>query len=102
MDYQYRDYFAWFYGPILFMIGILSVILGGLQIVVTVRGPDSVRNGRMLPVVAFWISVTAILCSLSIPIFLCFLLMYKIFKEWRYAIRDRLRNLEEGRQDSSE
>lgn len=101
MDYQYRDYFACFYGPLLFMIGIETVILGGLQVVVTVRDPDSVRNGRMLSVSALWISVTMILCSFSIPIFLCFLFLYKVFKEWRYAIRDRLRSLEEGRQDSS-
>ena len=101
MDYQYRDYFACFYGPILFMIGIVSIILGGLQVIVTVRGPDSVRNSRMLSVVALWISATMILCSFSILIFLCFLFLYKIFKEWRYAIRDRLRNLEEGRQDSA-
>lgn len=100
VDYQYRDYFACFYGPILFMIGIVSVILGGLQVVVTVRGPDSVRNGRVLSVVALWISATMILCSFNIPIVLCFLFLYKIFKEWRYAIRDRLRNLEAGRQDS--
>lgn len=102
MDYQYREYFAQFYGPILFMIGIISVILGGLQVVVTVKGPDSVRNGSMLSVVAFWISIMIILCSFSIPVFLFFLFIYKIFKEWRYAIRDRLQHLEEGRQDSSE
>ena len=102
MDYQYREYFAHFYGPILFMIGIISVILGGLQVVVTVQGPDFVRNGRILSVVALWISVTMILCSCSIPVFLVFLFVYKILKEWRYAIRDRLRNLEEGRQNSSE
>ena len=101
MDYQYSDYFACYYGPILFMIGIVSVILGGLQVVVNIQGPDSVRNGRIVSIVALWISVTMIMCSLSIIIFLCFLFLYKIFKEWRYAIRDRLRNMEEGRQGSS-
>lgn len=35
MDYQYGDYFARFYGPILFIIGIISVILGGLQVIIT-------------------------------------------------------------------
>ena len=97
MDYQYREYFARFYGPILFMIGIVSVILGGLQVIVTVQGSDSVRDGRILSVVALWTSATMILCSFSIIVFLSFLLLYKIFKEWRYAIRDRLRTLEEGR-----
>lgn len=102
VDYQYKEYFAQFYGPILFMIGIISVILGGLQVVVTVQGPDSLRDDRMLSFAAFWISVTMIMCSFSIPIFLFLLFVYKIMKEWRYAIRDRLRILEEGRQESSE
>ena len=66
------------------MIGIISVILGGLQVVVTVQGPDFLRNGRMLSVVALWISVTMILCSFCIPVFLFFLFLYKIFKEVRY------------------
>ncbi|KAH7308930.1 hypothetical protein B0I35DRAFT_490818 [Stachybotrys elegans] len=34
--HQYGSYFARFYGPILFVIGIMSVVLSGLQVVVSV------------------------------------------------------------------
>ena len=55
VNYQYREYFAYFYAPILFVIGITSVFLGGLQVAVAVavQGPDPVRNGPVLLVVAF-------------------------------------------------
>lgn len=32
VEYQYGTYFARFYGPILFVIGIVSVVLSGLQV----------------------------------------------------------------------
>ena len=103
VNYQYREYFAYFYAPILFVIGITSVFLGGLQVAVAVavQGPDPVRNGPVLLVVAFWFSVMTMLCFCSILVFLFSLFVYKVVKEWRYAIRDRLRVLEEGRLKSS-
>lgn len=88
MDYQYREHFAYFYAPILFVIGITSILLGGLQVAVavTVSGPDPVRNGPMLLVVAFWFSVMTMICFCSILVLLFSLFVYKVVKEWRYAI----------------
>ena len=103
VEFQYREYFACFYGPILFAIGVTSVFLSGLQVAVavTVQGPDPVWNGRVLLVVALWFSVMTMLCFCIVLVFLFFLFVYKVVKEWRYAIRDRLRILEEGRLKSS-
>ena len=97
VDYQYSEYFAHFYAPILFVIGITSVFLGGLQVAVavTIQGPDPGRNGPVLLVVAFWFSVMTMLCFCGILVFLFALFVYKVVKEWRYAIQDRLRILEE-------
>ena len=97
MNYQYKKYFARFYDSILFMIGIVSIILNGLQIIVTVQSCDFVRDDRILSIVVFWINATMILCSFSIIVFLFFLFLYKIFKKWKYAIRDRLRILKKNR-----
>ncbi|KAH8707496.1 hypothetical protein GQ44DRAFT_715837 [Phaeosphaeriaceae sp. PMI808] len=101
VEYQYREYFANFYGPILFVIGITSIILSGLQVAVAVQGTDPAPNGRVLLVVALWSSVIMILFFCAILILLVSLFVYKVMKEWRYAIRDRLRLLEEGRNESS-
>lgn len=94
VEYQYGSYFARFYGPILFVIGVVSVVLSGLQIIVSV-GADP---GKTWPMgAAVWISVSAIVASCSLLFILGLLLIYKVAKEWKFAIRDRLRLLEEKR-----
>ena len=97
VEYRYREYFTSFYGPILLMIGYMSVLLSGLQVAVavTVQGPDSLWNSRVLLVVALWFSIITILSFCGILIVMIFLFIYKVGKEWRYAFQDRLRILEE-------
>ncbi|EXL39849.1 hypothetical protein FOCG_17559 [Fusarium oxysporum f. sp. radicis-lycopersici 26381] len=46
---------------------------------------------------ALWISVTAIVSSCSLIFILGLLLVYKVAKEWKFAIRDRLRLMDEKR-----
>lgn len=46
---------------------------------------------------AFWISVIVIALSSIVLFALGLLLVYKVAKEWKFAIRDRLRLLEEKR-----
>lgn len=91
VEYQYGPYFARFYGPILFVIAVASVVLSGLQVVVSVGdGGGGGWKGS-----ALWISVIAIVSSSSLIFILGLLLVYKVAKEWKFAIRDRLRLLEE-------
>jgi len=94
VEYQYGPYFAHFYGPILFVIGITSIVLNGLQIAVDVEQAGLTPNGEILLAVALWFSVAVILCFCGLLGFLLLLFFYKVAKEWRYAIRDRLRLLE--------
>lgn len=101
MDYQYSEYFAHFYGPILFIVGIVSVVLSGLQVIVNVQDPNSLKGGRVLSNIAFWFSIAMILYAFSVIVVLFSLFIYKIVKEWKYAITDRVRILEEGRLKAS-
>ncbi|RYP73614.1 hypothetical protein DL771_003502 [Monosporascus sp. 5C6A] len=98
VEYQYGTYFARFYGPILFVIGVVSIVLSGLQVAVAVAvdqdQPD--KNSRFLSTIALWVSVAIILCFCGMLTWLGVLFTYKMAMEWRYAIRDRLRLLEEG------
>ncbi|WXC50982.1 hypothetical protein QX201_010687 [Fusarium graminearum] len=91
VEYQYGPYFARFYGPILFVIAVASVVLSGLQVVVSVGD----GGGGGWKGAALWISVIAIVSSSSLIFILGLLLVYKVAKEWKFAIRDRLRQLEE-------
>ena len=75
------------------MIGIASVVLSGLQVVVSV-GED---GGGGWTGAALWVGVTAIVTSCILLLTLGLLLVYKMANEWKFAIRDRLRLLEEKR-----
>ncbi|KAK2616785.1 hypothetical protein QQS21_000162 [Conoideocrella luteorostrata] len=94
VEYQYGQYFARFYLPILFVMGVLSVILGGLQIVAAAADKDGSSQWPVTMAVA--ISGIAIVASFCLFMFLGVLLMYKIVKEWRFALYDRYRLLEQG------
>jgi hypothetical protein len=97
VEYQSSAYFAHFYGPILFLIGMMSIVLNGLQIAVGVEQAKPMWKGEMLLGVALWFSIAMILCFCCVGCFLLSLFLYKVAKEWTYATRDRLRLLEEGR-----
>ncbi|KAH6973906.1 hypothetical protein EDB80DRAFT_833235 [Ilyonectria destructans] len=93
VEHQYGMYFARFYGPILFVIGIMSVVLSGLQVVVSVGE----NGGGGWTEAALWVSVTAIVAFCILFFTLGLLLVYKVIKEWKFAICDCLRLLEEKR-----
>lgn len=92
VDHQYGQYFARFYGPILFIFGFVSVALSGLQVVVSVE----TGGGTPWKVLALAVSIIAILVSFGLLIGFGALLAYKIAKEWKFAVRDR-RRLTESR-----
>ncbi|TDZ58260.1 hypothetical protein CTRI78_v005598 [Colletotrichum trifolii] len=97
IEYQSGSYFARSYGPILFIIGITPIILSGLQVAVAVDEGDMGSKSWALAKVAMGFSVVVILIFCILLFYLCGLLVYKVVKEWKYAIRDRLRLMEEGR-----
>jgi hypothetical protein len=97
--YQYSDYFARFYGPLLFGLGIVSVVLSGLQVVVSVDDPAG-GHGRGLSGFALGFSIAMMVCSLALLLFLALLLVYKVGKEWHFAIQDRMRLVREENKEA--
>lgn len=97
VEYQYKEYFAHFYGPVLFVAGVVSILLSGLQVAVAVHGVDTGSNGQPLLAAALWFSVVMMLLFCAILMFILLIFVYKFVKEWNYALRDRLRLLEERR-----
>ncbi|PQE27707.1 subtilisin-like serine protease protein [Rutstroemia sp. NJR-2017a WRK4] len=87
---QYGVYFARFYGPILFILGMLSIILNALQLEMTVESLSSVPWRSIWELSRFTsIVAAALLCGIAIILFL--LLIWRITMEWYYACRDRRR-----------
>ena len=97
MEYQYNEYFARFLGPILFVAGVMSILLSGFQVAVAVQSVDPSPNGQALLAVAFWSSISLMLLFFAVLTALLVTLLFKIAREWRCAIRDRVQLLEEAR-----
>ncbi|CAO2656099.1 Nn.00g049020.m01.CDS01 [Neocucurbitaria sp. VM-36] len=84
---QYGDYFASFYPPLLFLFGIVSTLLGSMQLAATIEQYDSHWRGligmfRIASAVV--IVVTILLLMTLVGIF-----AYKLIKEWKFALRCR-------------
>ncbi|KAI1839801.1 hypothetical protein JX266_013988 [Neoarthrinium moseri] len=94
VEYQYGAYFAQFYGPVLFVIGITSVVLSAMQVCVAV---EQAQGGPSVSNLAFWFGLVMIVIFLLVCTAFCSIWILKVAKEWRVAIRDRRRLLEEGR-----
>ncbi|KAL6850687.1 hypothetical protein ACO1O0_007811 [Amphichorda felina] len=91
VEYQSATYFSRFYGPILFLVGMFSVILSGLQVSL------EVDQSYALTTAALGFSVFAILGSLVLPLTLGMIFLYKTAMEWKFAIHDRVHVLEKRR-----
>ncbi|KAI1330213.1 hypothetical protein F5Y16DRAFT_363436 [Xylariaceae sp. FL0255] len=94
VESQYGAYFARFYGPLLFFIGMTSVILSAFQVCVAV---EQTQGSSILQGTAFWFGIVVIVVFVVVFAIFCWAWFWKITKEWRFAIHDRLRLLEEGR-----
>jgi len=93
---QYSDYFATFYGPILFLFGIVSVLLNAMQLEMSVEQVDTSRPWKGYWQVCRWFSVICVGLVAFLIGWLLVLWGYKVGKEWVHAFRDRWR-LRKGR-----
>ncbi len=80
--WQYADIFSRFYAPILFIIGILSVVLSAMQVGVQARPDWEAFTG-----VASWFSVLALLCVLAIVVFIIGFLLLMVTRELIFAMK---------------
>ncbi|KAK1997722.1 hypothetical protein LX36DRAFT_657290 [Colletotrichum falcatum] len=100
VEYQYGPYLARFYVPILFLMGVVSVALSGLQVIIAVgEGSQGGGGGGRAGNAALWFSVLMILVSCGVLVALGALVAYKVGKEWNVAIRDRRRLVRERQKD---
>lgn len=91
LDYLYGAYFAHFYGPILFVFGFFSIILSGMQVAISVLdAKEQSSRTNLLFDICLWFSVVIIVCvGVLMMVFAC-ILVFKVGREWRFAIRERI------------
>ncbi|KAH8171329.1 subtilisin-like serine protease [Sarocladium implicatum] len=99
VDYQYGEYFAQFYAPVLFVLAVVSVVLSSLQVTVEVEDVLSAKSRRAMSAFAMWFSVAMMTACWLLLIGLLGLFVYKVAKEWRIALRDRRRLTQRAKRD---
>ncbi|KAK0511264.1 hypothetical protein JMJ35_005837 [Cladonia borealis] len=90
---QYHTYFSRFYGPLLFIFGLFTVVLDAMQVTIGSTngavdqggGWDSVTN------ICRWFSITTILVVLSIILLLLCMLSFRVLRELVFALKDMFR-----------
>lgn len=85
---QYGAFFARFYGPLLFIFGILSIILSAMQVEL---GVETLMNAQWQPFryACQWFAIVALACVAFLVLCLVLLLVGMIIDEWVFALRRR-------------
>ena len=90
---QYHNYFSRFYGPLLFIFGIFTVVLDAMQVTLGSSSVAVDQGGGWNSVINIcrWFSIVTILVVIWIIILLLSMLSYRIFRELVYALKDIFR-----------
>ena len=83
---QYAAYFSRFYGPFLFIFGILSLVLNMMQVELSVEQVTTAKWGSFWSLCR-WFSVLGIAWIGCLALMLSLLLIGMILNEWVYAIK---------------
>jgi hypothetical protein len=91
---QYSDYFARFYGPVLFAFAVASTVLNSMQVEMAVE-QVSAAYGAALWSVCRWTSMAILVGTTLIALGILSLWLWLFCDEWVYAIRCRMRKRRE-------
>ena len=86
VNWQYSEYFARFYGPLLFMFGVLSVLLSAMQVSLAVEQLEPQHWSSMYRVCR-WFSVATLCILASVLGWLVGLVILKPLTELAYTVR---------------
>ena len=88
VDGQYGAFFARFYGPLLFIFGILSIILSAMQVEL---GVETLTNAQWQPFwnACRWSVVIVLVCVVCLTLILVLLLIGMVADEWIFALKAR-------------
>lgn len=90
IDGSYGDSFARYYGPLLFVFGLLSVLLSAMQVGMAVEQLQS-HDWMAFWSVCRWFSVTSLLVSAVVAFHLIISFMVKSVDEMMWAVRAQFR-----------
>ena len=86
---QYRTLFARFYGHLLFMFGVLSIILSAMQVGLGAETLMTNLRWQSSWFACRWFAVIILACMALLTVVLVCLLSGMIIDEWTFALRTR-------------
>lgn len=86
---QYGTFFARFYGPLLFMFGILSIILSAMQVELSAETLMTNLRWQSFWFACRWFAVIILACMTLLTVVLVCLLVGMVVDEWIFALRAR-------------
>ncbi|KAI4191396.1 MAG: hypothetical protein LQ348_003530 [Seirophora lacunosa] len=91
---QYGEYFARFYGPILFFLAILAVVLGAMQVGLQANSSSGDQDKGQLTALektSLWFSIATLIGLCGVGLVLALLLVFMWTRELVYATKDLVR-----------
>lgn len=86
---QYGPFFARFYGPLLFVFGVLSIILSALQVELAAESLLTARQWQSLWRVSRVVAIMIFILMVLLIVVLLSMLASMIVNEWIFALRTR-------------
>ncbi|KAJ6102457.1 hypothetical protein N7486_004884 [Penicillium sp. IBT 16267x] len=90
-NYQYRAYFARIQGPVISAFAFFSIVLNCMQVSLAASTSDERYSSALLFAACYWLSTLIGVVTGALMLMLVFLFVFKVIKEWRFAIAHRLR-----------
>lgn len=100
IDGGYGDSFARYYGPLLFVFGLLSVLLSAMQVGVAVEQLQS-RDWMAFWSVCRWFSIASLILSAIVALYLVVSFVVKSLDELMWAVRAQYKARPRSRRDMS-
>jgi hypothetical protein len=91
---QYGIYFARFYGPILFIFAVFSVVLNAMQVALAVLPLSDIQppSWSAFARASKGFAVFTLVCVALVGLFLLSALILRMFRETAFALKDLVRN----------
>lgn len=90
VNYQYRAYFARIQGPVISAFAFFSILLNCMQVNLAASTSDERYSSALLFAGCYWLSTLIGSVTGVLLLMLVFLFLFKVIREWRFAIAHRL------------
>lgn len=90
VNHQYRAYFARIQGPVISAFAFFSILLNCMQVSLAASDPDERYSSALLFASYYWLSSLIGCVTGVLLLILVFLFLFKVIREWRFAIANRL------------